>query len=107
MVGTRSGQIVFVTLGVVTACAIAYRTFVASIVNVVLLNIGLKPIEPFVNSDVLTQMVTLAGLLIGAIGANKFMTYKECIDNKKFRNPSERTRSTDRDNKERDSKGDR
>ncbi len=60
MVDDKTFSLVYKYAGLVVVTGIMYRTFGASIANAVLENIGLKPISPFNNSDILTQLI--AGL---------------------------------------------
>ncbi len=79
----RPAQVVFLMLGATCVVGINYRVWFASFMNMILRNCGLEPIAPFNSGDPLTSMVTLAGMLIGAmgvaIGGEKYAEYKrEC-----------------------------
>lgn len=79
----RPAQIVFMMLGITAVIGINYRTWFASFLNMILRNMGLETISPFNNGEVLGSLITLSGLLIGAmgvaIGGEQIAAYKrEC-----------------------------
>ncbi len=79
----RPAQIVFILLGLTCVIGISYRTWFASLLNMILSNCGLQTIAPFYNEEILGTLVTLAGMLITAmgiaIGGAQYSDYKrEC-----------------------------
>lgn len=78
MIDVNAGPRVFKALGYACAVGIAYRAFGASIIDVTCQLAGRSDIVVLRSQNILTQLVTLAGLLIGALGANKFINYKAC-----------------------------
>lgn len=95
MISPTSGQMVFKWLGLVCAIGIGYRTFGISLIDVTCQLFGKTDIVVARSENVLTQLITLAGLLITALGANRFMGYKERVDSIINRDPNSKTRSTD------------
>lgn len=77
MIEGNAGPRVFKALGYTCAIGIAYRVFGASIIDVTCQLFGRSDIVVLRSHDILTQLVYLAGLLIGALGANKYINYRQ------------------------------
>jgi NADH:ubiquinone oxidoreductase subunit 2 (subunit N) len=69
-------------LAIACTGGIAYRTFGASFINMVLANLGLEKIEPFTSTEVLNQLIMLAGAILAAISGNKFMNFRHREESK-------------------------
>ncbi len=92
MICPTDSQRVFHYLGITCAVSIIYRAMGIPLVDVICQLFGRSDVVVMRNPEIMPQLITLAGLLIGAMGANKYMDSK----NQK-RDTNLRTRKTDQE----------